>query len=102
MKLRGHRLDLGEVEVTARRQPEIREAVAIAIGDAADASAVVLGVLIDPGVDEGDVKTALDQMFAERLPRFAWPSRIAVLHEFPRLASGKIDRKSIERLLAEE
>lgn len=102
VKLRGHRLDLGEVEVTAKRQREIREAVAIPIGDAADASAVRLAVLVDPGVDEGNAKTALSQIFAERLPRFAWPSRIMVMHEFPRLASGKIDRKSIERLLAEE
>lgn len=102
VKLRGHRLDLGEVEVMARRQPTIREAVAIPIGDAADASAVVLGVLVDAGVDEGEVKSALSRIFAERLPRFAWPSRIMVLHEFPRLASGKIDRKAIARLLASE
>ncbi len=73
VKLRGHRLDLGEVEVMAKRQPAIRE-----------------------------VKTALNRIFAERLPRFAWPSRVLVLREFPRLASGKIDRKAIERLLANE
>ena len=100
IKLRGHRLDLGEVEVAARRQAEVREAVAIAIGDAADASAVILVVLVDDGIDEGGVRNALKRVFAERLPRFAWPSRTLVLREFPRLASGKIDRRAIERQLA--
>ncbi len=102
VKLRGHRLDLGEVEVTAKRQPAIREAVAIPIGDAADASAVLLAVLVNAGVDEADTKAALTAIFAERLPRFAWPSRTLVLREFPRLASGKIDRKAIERLLRQD
>lgn len=102
VKLRGHRLDLGEVEVTARRHAAIREAVAIAVGDAADASAVLLAVLADPDTEEGDMKAALNRIFAERLPRFAWPNRVLVLRDFPRLASGKIDRRAIERLFCRE
>jgi acyl-coenzyme A synthetase/AMP-(fatty) acid ligase len=44
----------------------------------------------------------LRRLCATRLPSFAHPGRIAVLAEFPRLSSGKVDRQKLKAMVAGE
>ena len=98
VKLRGHRFDLGEIEAALKRHPAVREAIAFATPGADGETAIVAVVEAAPQID---LELALKEICANRLPRFAWPERISVRADLPRLPNGKIDRrrmvKDIER-----
>ncbi len=98
IKLRGHRFDLGEIEAAARLEPRVREAVACALGAGNEPAKVVLAVLAGGGNHtRTGLERELHRIFRERLPVFARPARIAMFDDFPLLASGKIDRRSVEK-----
>ena len=94
VKLRGNRFDLGEIEATLKRHPDVREAVAFATpgpgGD--DEIYAVVEAEVRPGLIP-----ALGRICAERLPRYAWPATYSIRAELPRLTSGKIDRRRTEK-----
>ncbi|KAK4038584.1 hypothetical protein C8A01DRAFT_47846 [Parachaetomium inaequale] len=90
VKLRGQRMELGEVEHAALRTPGCHSAVA-AVTDVT----LVLFCAVD---GTGDMAGAIMGSCREWLPGFMLPGDIVVVQSFPRLASGKVDRK---RLIAE-
>ena len=94
VKLRGHRLDLGEVEATLKAHPAVREAVAFAIEVGAEKE-VRAAVLTDAG---DQVAGELRVLCQRRLPVYGRPARIDRFDDFPLLATGKIDRKKIQAL----
>ena len=98
VKIRGHRLDLGEIEAALKAHPAVRDAVAVAVAAAGGDSEIHAAVLAagDAGL-EGELK----RLCSERLTRFAWPARIAFLERFPLLSSGKVDRRTLQAQLAE-
>ncbi len=101
VKLRGHRFDLGEIEMVAKSEPRVREAVAFTIGTATKAVEIVLAVLSNVAGDERiDLERELQRISRERLPQFARPGRVAIYGEFPLLSSGKVDRRALEKLVA--
>ncbi len=94
VKIRGHRLDLGEVEAVLRLHPLVADALAIAGGEPdLDVRAVVLS----PGGP--DLLAELHQLCRRHLPSHGRPARIVMLAEFPQLATGKVDRQALRRLL---
>ncbi|KAL2018433.1 hypothetical protein VTK56DRAFT_852 [Thermocarpiscus australiensis] len=90
VKLRGQRIELGEIEHAALRTPGCHNAVAAVIE-----GTLVLFCAVD---GTGDMASAIRESCREWLPGFMVPGDIVVLSSFPRLPSGKIDRK---RLVAE-
>lgn len=93
VKIRGHRLDLGEVEAVLRLHPMVRDALAVAAGEPVlEVKAVVLSE------SEGDLLAELRQICGRRLPVYARPVRITVLAKFPQLSTGKVDRRALRRL----
>ncbi|KAK3937945.1 non-ribosomal peptide synthetase [Diplogelasinospora grovesii] len=90
IKLRGQRVELGEVEQAALRTQGCHSA----------AAAVVSGTLVlFCAVDTPDAMTECIQASCKAwLPGFMLPGDVVVLESFPRLASGKVDRK---RLIAD-
>ncbi|MEM9460388.1 MAG: amino acid adenylation domain-containing protein [Myxococcota bacterium] len=84
VKIRGQRIELGEVEAALRALPGIREAAAV-VRDG-QLVAYVVGE-----VDQGAACRAL----AGRLSSGAVPSRIVTLESLPLTASGKLDRKAL-------
>jgi amino acid adenylation domain-containing protein len=94
VKIRGHRLDLGEVEAVLRLHPLVADALAIAAGEPdLDVRAVVLSR------GGPDLLAELHQLCRRHLPSHGRPARIIVLAEFPQLATGKVDRQALRRLL---
>lgn len=82
VKLRGQRIELGEVEQAALSMPGCRGTVAAVIE-----SSLVVFCAVDPDVTEDDVL-----MHCKRwLPLFMVPGQVIALPEFPRLPSGKVD-----------
>ncbi|CAI4220101.1 unnamed protein product [Parascedosporium putredinis] len=100
VKLRGQRIELGEVEHAALRVPGCHSAVAAVVNNI-----LVLFCAVDAHEDMGIIDTAIAQMCAEWLPAFMVPGDIIAMQSFPRLASGKVDRKQLkadyQKLLSE-
>ena len=100
VKLRGHRFDLGEIEAAAKLEPSVREAVAFTCDGPTEAAGIALAVLADEATDGGtDLEDRIRRLCTQRLPGFARPGRIVRLSEFPLLSTGKIDRRTLERLV---
>ncbi|KAK0640627.1 hypothetical protein B0T16DRAFT_200677 [Cercophora newfieldiana] len=87
VKLRGQRIELGEIEHAALRTPGSHGAVAAIIKNV-----LVLFCAVD--VVEG-MSDKIDETCRRWLPGFMVPGDIVVTREFPRLPSGKVDRKSL-------
>ncbi len=103
VKLRGYRIELGEVESVLRAHPRVREAVALVRCDAPGTQRLVAYVeprrqLEDaaPGPGGSDpLRSTLRARLAEHLPAYMVPSDFVLLESFPRLASGKVDRRAL-------
>lgn len=85
VKLRGQRLELGEVEQAALRSPGCRSALAAIVGS--------ILVLFCAGDEADNVETRVQETCKQWLPAFMVPGDIVLMEEFPRLPSGKTDRK---------
>ena len=88
VKLRGQRVELGEIEEIASKVKGVQLAIAIIVDDN-----LVLFCAALPGVEAGDVRIQCKAW----LPSYMRPGEIIFMtHDVPRLPSGKIDRKTIE------
>ena len=89
VKVRGFRVELGEIEAWLLAQPEVREAVVVARpGDA--------GVRLLAYVSGASLQGAeLRRQIASELPDFMVPASVVVLDRLPLNANGKIDRHAL-------
>ncbi len=93
VKIRGHRIELSEIETALARQPGVKDAVVVARsavgGDPSLAAYVTLhaGAAID---DE-----AVRQALASELPDIMVPRKVIVLAAFPLTPNGKVDRRAL-------
>ncbi len=95
VKVRGHRIELGEVESALSAYPSVGSAVVLAVG-----SPLRLVAFVVPAGD-GDVD-GLAEFLGERLPSYAIPSVCTVLDELPLTGNGKVDRKALAALADED
>ncbi|XXY54891.1 amino acid adenylation domain-containing protein [Sorangium sp. So ce269] len=92
IKLRGHRVELGEIEARLREQPEVREAVVVA----RDGGGAVRLVAYVVGREAAALDAAaLRARLALQLPDYMVPAVIAPLPALPLTANGKIDRAAL-------
>jgi non-ribosomal peptide synthetase-like protein len=92
VKINGYRVELGEVECSMNKLPNIKEAAAIMVDD-------FLYAIVSPM--DPNLTITLDGLKsglkAVGLPFFAFPSRLEILAEFPKTISGKLDRKFLKQ-----
>lgn len=100
VKVRGYRVELGEVESALRSLPPIRDAVVLAGGEGAGRK--LTAYVVPAGVEEGFSVAALRQQLRERLPDYMVPSEVLVLDALPLSPSGKVDRRGLARMLRPE
>ncbi|WP_422368096.1 amino acid adenylation domain-containing protein [Pelagibius sp.] len=91
VKIRGLRVELGEVETWLRRQEDIADAAVIAHGDLLAAYVVPKSDLNDGW--QGELKTAL----TAQLPDYMVPTLFTALDAFPLSSNGKLNRKALPR-----
>jgi len=103
IKVRGHRVELGEIEAVAKIEPRVGDAVAFAVGDRAESIEIVLALLTaEERSDPAEVEQAVRRVMRARLPRQAEPSRILICRTFPLLSSGKVDRRALQAAITGE
>lgn len=90
VKIRGHRVELGEIEAAALAEPGVRQAVAVARGDGADRHLVLFLQTDDPGVT-GRITGRLSEV----LPAYMVPARVFAVAALPVTANGKVDRTAL-------
>ena len=86
VKVRGFRVDLGEIEKAILQHPAVHQAVVMLGGPASDNPPLI--AFFTPAVDRGE----LYQVLKDRLAPYMIPSELAGLGSFPLTASGKVDR----------
>ncbi|MGX7674586.1 amino acid adenylation domain-containing protein [Plantactinospora sp. DSM 117369] len=89
VKIRGQRVELGEVESQLRALPEVTDAVVTVVRDA-DGRDRLAGYLIGPA-DHGQVRGELSRV----LPEHMVPSVFVTLDALPLTANGKLDRAAL-------
>ncbi|GAA1329885.1 hypothetical protein GCM10009660_01580 [Catellatospora bangladeshensis] len=93
VKIRGHRVEAGEVEVAAGALPPVTGAAAVVREDEVGGRRLVLYVVLAQGADADPA--ALRGALAERLPDYMVPSAVVVLDRFPLNPNGKLDRAAL-------
>jgi acyl-coenzyme A synthetase/AMP-(fatty) acid ligase/aryl carrier-like protein len=96
VKIRGHRVELGEVEAVLLRHPAVAQAAVLAAGTDEYRQLVAYLSVTDPGLTE----PALRDYLAERLPRYMVPARLPVLAALPLTPNRKVDRQALAERLA--
>ena len=92
VKIRGHRLELGEIESALGQIPGIEQSAVVAREDTPGDRRLVAYVV---GSGEGLSSDTLREALRTRLPAFAVPSSFVRLDAMPLTANGKIDRRAL-------
>lgn len=99
VKVRGHRVELGEVEFALRQFPRIKSAVVVPEADRWGTVRLIAYVVMAGARDEIPADTAvIRRWLAGQLPAHCCPAEIVVLDEIPYTASGKLDRVALTGL----
>ncbi|MGW7367524.1 non-ribosomal peptide synthetase [Streptomyces sp. NPDC054841] len=93
VKVRGFRVELGEVEAALAAHLSVGQAVVTARADGPGGQALVGYVMPASAGDDVD-PLAVREFVAERLPEYMVPS-VMVLESLPLTPSGKVDRKAL-------
>jgi non-ribosomal peptide synthetase-like protein len=94
VKVRGHRVDLQEIESVLLEDPSVTAAVVTLL--TSETGGELAGYLaITEDADEREVIDRLHEQSVARLPGYMVPTFLDVIGEIPMLPSGKADRKSL-------
>lgn len=95
VKVRGYRIEVGEIETALRRLSDVDTAAVTVVRRAGGASLVGFVVPRDGrAADPAQLRVAL----TDRLPAYMIPARIIVLDRLPVNANGKLDGHELDRL----
>lgn len=95
VKVRGVRIELGEVEAALREMPAVADAAVTTWTSSGDETRLAAFVVPAVGADLG--VEAVRAHLAAILPTYAVPDYIGMLRELPRHPNGKVDRGSLPR-----
>jgi amino acid adenylation domain-containing protein len=93
VKIRGHRVELGEIEATLARHPRVRQAVALLREDRPGDQRLVAYVVPRDGHRPGAEE--LRGFLEQKLPPHMIPNAFVGLEALPRTPNGKLDRKAL-------
>jgi amino acid adenylation domain-containing protein len=96
IKLRGHRIEPGEIEALLEKCPGVRQAVVVLREDREGDKRLVAYLV----ADATDTAAALRTAAGAKLPDYMVPSAVVFLDELPLTGNGKIDRKALLKLPA--
>ena len=95
VKVRGFRVELGEVEAVLTAQPAVRQAAVIGLDGAGSVTGLAAFLVLREGAnwDEQQARATL----RARLPDYMVPSRFVAVDGLPLSPNGKVDRRALTR-----
>ncbi|EAR21799.1 non-ribosomal peptide synthetase [Nitrococcus mobilis] len=94
VKLRGFRVELGEIEVALESLPAVREAVVTA-REVPSGKRLVGYVVPTVAPGRAGLTEELQAQLKEALPEYMVPAQLVVLEKLPLMPNGKLDRKAL-------
>jgi amino acid adenylation domain-containing protein len=93
VKVRGHRVELAEVETALLSLPDVEEAHVFTAPDGEGSLAIQAAVVVEDGhaTDQREILAGLRGL----LPPYALPAEVSVLDSFPRTPTGKVDGNAL-------
>lgn len=92
VKIRGHRVDPGEIESALRERPDVADATVMATGVGAAGAGLVAYVVPTGNAPSG---SELRNALRAKLPEHMIPHQVVFLDRMPLTTTGKIDRKRL-------
>lgn len=92
IKVRGHRIEPGDIEAALEEHPALHEVAVIVTGTGLDTRLVAF---IVPAGTEVPSLLEMKRHCAERLPRYMIIDEIRVVYALPRTRNGKVDRQML-------
>jgi natural product biosynthesis luciferase-like monooxygenase protein/amino acid adenylation domain-containing protein len=96
VKIRGNRVELGEIEAALAQLPEVEQVVVTAPAQAGAGGArqLIAYVVLVAGAEHAE-PMALAERLRDRLPSYMIPAHVVALPRLPLTSSGKVDRKAL-------
>jgi natural product biosynthesis luciferase-like monooxygenase protein len=92
VKIRGHRVELGEIEALLNEHPAVRESVVVAKEINGDQKLVAYVI---PREGQDPTRQELRQYAQDRMPDYMTPAQVVFMDAFPQTPNKKIDRKAL-------
>ncbi|MBH3426467.1 non-ribosomal peptide synthetase [Pseudomonas alkylphenolica] len=93
VKIRGLRVELGEIESRLMEHPGVREAVVVARESAGDTQ--LIAYLVPEGEVGAEAQLELRQFLRQTLPEHMVPSHLLAVAQMPLSPNGKLDRRQL-------
>jgi len=92
VKVRGHRVELGDIETALEEHSAIQEAAVLVVGTGMEARLVAFAVNAN---EMAPSLLEIKRHCAERLPRYMIVDVVRLLSALPRTRNGKVDRLAL-------
>ena len=99
IKLRGFRIEPGEIEAALRKLPGVRNATVFARETETGAAKQLVACVV-PEAGRAPLSAELRAQLAALVPEYMVPSRIRCVERFPLNGNGKVDRRALGELFA--
>lgn len=98
VKVRGHRLELGEVEAALREHTAVQETAVSLYEDSSGSKSLAAYIVLketEPIVSTEALNQSLRRFLLNKLPGYMIPSYFVTIKQLPLTPNGKIDRRSL-------
>jgi len=95
VKVRGFRVEVGEIEAALRQHPEIAECVVVAREDAPGEKRLVAYVVKEEGSGAEWLVSEWREYLGQQLPEYMIPAAFVSLESLPLTPNGKVDRQAL-------